>query len=302
MDGSIDLTPSGGTPSYSYAWSNGSTTEDLSGLGFGTYSVTITDANGCPEDIASFTLNDQPRITVDLLGNNITCFGFTDGSVDLTVLSGGAAPYTFAWSELSVTEDIADLSAGSYSVSVTDINNCPETIESISLSEPDEITTTLTSACLNGLGYIYSSTAGGTSPYSYTWSNGSTSPDLSNLDPGLFLLTVTDANGCPPAEEEIEFVPCTIIIPNAFTPNDNGQNDVWDLQKLAYYPDCRVKVYNRWGDVVFSSQGYDNPWDGKHRLTSVDLPSAVYYYVIENVSTEFVEEGSFLHGYVTIVR
>lgn len=300
--GSVDLTPAGGTPSYSYAWSNGETTQDLSNLGFGTYSVTISDANNCPEDITSFTLVDQPRIVIDLAGTDITCFGFTDGAVDLTVLSGGAAPYTYSWSELSQTEDIADLAAGSYSVSVTDINNCPETIESIALSEPDEIITTLSSECLNGYGFIYSSTSGGTSPYTYSWSHGSTTADLANLDPGIFSVTITDAFGCPPAEEEIEFIPCTIKIPNAFTPNDNGQNDVWNIQKLAFYPDCRVKVYNRWGDVVFSSQGYDVPWDGKHRWTSVDLPSAVYYYVIENVNAEFVEEGSFLHGYVTIVR
>jgi len=300
--GTINLTPAGGNPSYSYAWSNGETTEDLSNLGFGTYSVTISDANNCPEDITSFTLLDQPRIAIDLAGTDITCFGFTDGAVDLTVLSGGAGPYTYSWSELSQTQDISGLAAGSYSVSITDTNNCPETTESITLTEPDLIITSLSSQCLNGFGYIYSSTSGGTSTYTYAWSNGSTSANLSNLSPGIFLVTVTDGFGCPPAEEEIEFVPCTIKIPNAFTPNDNGVNDLWNIQKLAYYPDCRVKVYNRWGDVVFSSKGYDDPWDGKHRLTSVDLPSAVYYYVIENVNPEFVEEGSVLHGYVTIVR
>jgi gliding motility-associated-like protein len=222
--------------------------------------------------------------------------------VDLTELSGGVAPYTYSWSELSQTQDISGLAAGSYSVSITDKNNCPETTESITLTEPDLIITSLSSQCLNGFGYIYSSTTGGTSPYTYSWSNGSTSANLSNLSPDIFSVTITDGFGCPPAEEEIEFVPCTIKIPNAFTPNDNGVNDLWNIQKLAYYPDCRVKVYNRWGDVVFSSKGYDDPWDGKHRLTSVDLPSAVYYYVIENVNPEFVEEGSVLHGYVTIVR
>ena len=118
----------------------------------------------------------------------------------------------------------------------------------------------------------------------------------------IYLLLYAAESNQVVTEEEIEFIPCTIKIPNAFTPNDNGQNDVWNIQKLAFYPECRVKVYNRWGDVVFSSQGYDVPWDGKHRLTSVDLPSAVYYYVIENVNAEFVEEGSFLHGYVTIIR
>ena len=71
---------------------------------------------------------------------------------------------------------------------------------------------------------------------------------------------------------------------------------------MASFPDAVIKIYNRWGDVVFKSSGYNTPWDGKHRLTNMKLPNAVYYYVIENVDPKFVETGSLLQGYVTIVR
>ena len=305
LDGSIDLTPSGGRSPYTFVWNpGGETTEDLNNLGFGTYSVNISDAYGCPSDSTSFTLIDQPRIEVVIPVINASCFDYSDGVANLSVASGGAAPYTFTWDTDPIQNDsiATGLPAGTYTVSVTDINECPETVSSITITEPALITATLTSECLNGYGDLYAITEGGTSPYTYSWSNGGITDAELGLDTGNYSVTITDINDCPPAIRDIDFLPCTLMIPTAFTPNGNGENDVWQIENLEFFPDSRMKIYNRWGDVVFKSEGYEIPWDGKHRTTNADLPTAVYYYVIENVESKFIEEGSVLYGYVTIIR
>jgi gliding motility-associated-like protein len=125
---------------------------------------------------------------------------------------------------------------------------------------------------------------------------------LTLLDPGTYSVTVTDVVNCPPDEETVVVLPCDVEIPTAFTPNDDGENDLWDLKNLQFFAESQISVYNRWGDLVYKTTGYDNPWDGKHRATGIDLPTAVYYYVIENVAEDYVAEGSRLVGYVTIVR
>ena len=122
-DGSLDLTAFGGTVPYTYLWSNAATTEDLTGLPAGTYTVTITDANGCTAT-ASTTIN-QPAaaLTASTTQVDVLCYGDATGSVDLTV-SGGTIAYSYLWSNAATTEDITSLTAGTYTVTVTDANGC----------------------------------------------------------------------------------------------------------------------------------------------------------------------------------
>ena len=306
QDGSIDLTPSGGTAPYTYLWNDTSaqTIQDISSLIAGTYRVTVNDANGCPAATGQATINPGAPIEFSLTGTDITCFGYNDGFIDLVVdTSTGQSPYIYTWSDsVTISEDYSNATSGTYSVAVSDINNCPPSLETITLSQPDIIDVELSTFCLNGFGNITATSTGGTEPYFYSWSNGMVSTELSDLDPGTYSVSVTDVNNCPEDTEEIEFEPCTIEIPNAFTPNKDGTNDVWALQNMASFPDAVIRIYNRWGDVVFKSNGYDTPWDGNHQLTNQKLPNAVYYYVIENIDPKFVETGSLLQGYVTIVR
>jgi len=122
-DGSIELTVSGGTAPYTYVWSNGAVTQNLSGLGPGTYSVVVTDANGCQTG-DSVTINEPDVIQLSGVVTNSSCDGTGDsGAIDITV-SGGSGGYTFLWSTGATTEDVTDLSPGSYSVVVTDSNGC----------------------------------------------------------------------------------------------------------------------------------------------------------------------------------
>ncbi len=203
-DGTIDLTPVGGTPSYSFSWSNGSGSEDPSGLSAGTHSVTITDGNGCTSNSISAVIGEPVMpLTSTIQGVDAMCFGGTDGAVDLSP-SGGTSPYTYSWSNGAISEDLTNVPAGSYSVTITDNNGCTTT-NNATVSEPTQIQSTISSVdvlCFGGSdGDIDLSVSGGTPGYAYHWANSSsilvgTTEDLVNYPSSTYFVTVTDANGC----------------------------------------------------------------------------------------------------------
>jgi hypothetical protein len=235
-DGSISNAVSGGTQPYTYSWSNGSTTQDVGTLTAGSYSVTVTDANGC-STTASLTLT-EPAVLANTLtasvyagGYNISCNGYNDGSISNSV-SGGTQPYAYNWSNGSTTQDVGTLTAGSYSVTITDANGCTK-ISSITLTQPNLLTNTLTSPVLNGgfnltcnggsNGSVSNAVIGGTQPYAYSWSNGSTTQNISNLTAGSYTLTITDANGCTRISS-ITLTQPTPIVVTVTKSNYNGVN------------------------------------------------------------------------------
>ncbi|MFM9007090.1 MAG: gliding motility-associated C-terminal domain-containing protein, partial [Bacteroidota bacterium] len=199
QNGGIALSVSGGTAGYSYVWSSGQTTSDITGVSAGTYSVLVTDANGCTSSASFSVVEPAAALASSANSASVLCNGGNDGSIDLTV-SGGTAPYTFAWSNSASTEDLSGLSAGIYSVVVTDVNGCT-TAASVNVAQPVQavvLSATATGAnCISGqLGTANASATGGTAPYTFAWSNGSTSASLNGLNPGSYTVTVTDANGC----------------------------------------------------------------------------------------------------------
>ncbi|RKF02744.1 SprB-like repeat protein, partial [Tenacibaculum lutimaris] len=133
-DGIADLTVTGGKAPYTYLWSTGATTEDVSGLGVGTHNVIVTDANGCIA-LADVTITEPPILSLSLLGSDLSCGG-SDGAIDLTV-SGGTADYTYLWNTGATTEDLSGLTEGTYTVTVTDANGCQE-VDSITLVSNDD--------------------------------------------------------------------------------------------------------------------------------------------------------------------
>ncbi|MCX6257276.1 MAG: SprB repeat-containing protein, partial [Bacteroidia bacterium] len=195
--GSIDLSVSGGISPYTYHWSGSQTTEDLSNIPAGSYLVTITDTNGCTAT-ASKTITQPTLISTSVTGTNVMCYGASTGSIDLTV-SGGISPYTYHWSGSQTTEDLSNIPAGSYLVTVTDTNGCTATA-SKSITQPTQISTSIT--IINVLCYgastgsIDLTVSGGISPYAFHWSGSQTTEDLSNIPAGSYLVTVTDTNGC----------------------------------------------------------------------------------------------------------
>ncbi len=198
MNGAIDLTVSGGTGPYNYFWSNGSTSEDLSGLSGGNYSVTITDGTGCSL-VRNFTVTEPLPISAISTINNVDCFGEADGSIELSV-SGGIGSYTYSWSNGETTKDIFNLSGGTYQVTITDSNGCENTL-SYDITEPVsalEITGIVSDELCNGdgQGTIDISVSGGTGPYTYFWNTGQTTQDIAGLTQGNYQVTITDANNC----------------------------------------------------------------------------------------------------------
>jgi carbon monoxide dehydrogenase subunit G len=201
-NGSINLTVSGGTPSYTYAWSNSSTIQDPTGLLAGTYTVTVTDANGCTKT-TSATVNNTGGPSLSTTKVNVLCNGASTGSIDLAV-SGGTGPFTYDWSNDGAEtpdndpQDLNNLAAGTYTVTVTDANNCTATT-SATITQPTAIALSVTpanSTCGSANGSINLTVSGGTPSYTYAWSNSSTIQDPTGLLAGTYTVTVTDANGC----------------------------------------------------------------------------------------------------------
>lgn len=198
--GSIDVTPTGGTQPWTYAWSNGATSQDLTAITTGTYSLTITDQNGC-SSINSFTiLQPATAISATFVASEVLCFGNATGSIDISA-NGGTGNLSYTWNTGATSEDLSNLISGNYSVTITDQNLCSITVSPISVAQPAAALTSIISKvdvdCFgNNSGEIDLTTTGGTAPYQFSWSNGETSADLMNLTSGIYSVVVTDENGC----------------------------------------------------------------------------------------------------------
>ena len=197
-NGTVDLTPTGGTAPYTYLWSNGATTQDLNSLLAGPYSVVVSDSNGCQATITDTILQPQPFSSSATL-QNINCYSQNTGAIDLSVV-GGTAPYTYLWNNGATTQDLNNILAASYSVSITDANNCVIT-NSFTLSQP-LIPTTLSlqvtqpSCFAASNGSINLSVSSGNTSLSYLWNNNQTTEDINNISSGFYSVSVTDNLGC----------------------------------------------------------------------------------------------------------
>ena len=195
--GTATVTATGGAGNYSYAWSNGANGTTITGLSAGTYSVTVTDNDtGCVA-VAMGTVmsSDGPTITTSTM--NVVCNGDSTG-MGAVMVSGGTQPYTFSWSNGTDQPSINNVTAGTYGITVTDANGCSATA-SVTVTQPDAINVSVSSTspdCTTSGGSATASAAGGTAPYTYSWSNGANSATINNVNAGTYSVTVTDANGC----------------------------------------------------------------------------------------------------------
>jgi hypothetical protein len=195
-NGQIDLTVTKGTAPYEFIWSNGATTEDISNLAAGTYSVTITDAAGASLTLeAVITQPETIRATASI--TNTKC-GQADGAISVTV-SGGIEPYTYLWSTGENSTSVNNLSEGTYTLTLSDAAGCVKIINYTIAAETD-LTANINSDYLecyeDGTGALTVEVSGGTAPYTYLWDNGATDATVENLNSGTHQVTITDANGC----------------------------------------------------------------------------------------------------------
>jgi hypothetical protein len=195
-DGNIEVTVDGGVPPYQFQWSNGATSQNIENLAKGIYGLTISDASDSTLVLSALVEAPTP-IQASANVTDSEC-GQTSGTIDLSV-SGGSAPYTFLWNEDQTTEDLNQLAAGDYSVSITDNNGCQ--IQALyTVKETSSLQIEASQVNLQchetGTGSVSIEVSGGTAPYTYLWSTGDTTRNLSNLREETYFLWVTDDMGC----------------------------------------------------------------------------------------------------------
>ena len=191
-DGTATVTPTGGTGPYTYLWDDPGTqaTATATGLDGGTFTVVVTDANGCTES-QSVNLVAPTALSLTTTQSNVLCFGESTGDATVNP-SGGTSPYTYQWDDGASqnTATAVNLSAGQYTVVVTDDNGCTESIM-VDLTEPtaalDATGTSTDALCGVDNGTIDLTPTGGTTPYTFDWNNGEyTVEDPQNLSPGTY--------------------------------------------------------------------------------------------------------------------
>jgi len=200
-DGTATANASGGTGTLTSTWSTSQTGQPINNIPAGNHSVTVTDANSC-SDVETFTINPGAvccTLQIAATATQPGC-GLNDGGIDLTVVTG-SGNCTFLWSTNAITEDLTNVGAGSYSVTVTDVTQNCDRDTVITLSNPNAPTiTSITSTAETCLGDADGATtvaaSGGTGALTYLWSNNETTATITALAPATYFVTVSDANNC----------------------------------------------------------------------------------------------------------
>ncbi len=219
--GAINLTVSASCPNRTFLWSNGSVQQNLSGIAAGPYTVTVTYTGGTTQT-ATFTVTQPAAITATATPTPVNCFGGMNGAITLNP-SGGTAPYTFVWTGPTPAsgQNPSGLSAGSYTVVITDANSCTFTPPSVAVVQPNAIALpsnqiSITNTCFGqSTGAINIGVTGGTSPYTFQWSGpggfSAVTEDISGLAAGSYTVTVTDSKSCT----FVSSPALTVLAPNA---------------------------------------------------------------------------------------
>ena len=307
-DGTATATASGGTGALTYLWSTGEVTPTISNLVAGTYDVTVTDGNACTEITSVIVGEPLLPLQVSINSTNINCFGLSDGTAT-AIGSGGSGGFTYLWSTGDALANIVNLSAGTYDVTVTDMNGCTAS-SSIDITEPAlpiHIHTTVLSnvTCNSGSDGAISATAdGGTGTLIYSWSTGSSLQTLNAIVAGTYDVTVTDINGCFETASIAVSEPLAIVVVPTITPSScDGHND----GAINLVVSGGTGAYDfLWTEINFDStyvsQNLINVRGGTYALQVTDASSCVYLdtFIISNnvivdvniVNTTYVCNGS----------
>jgi gliding motility-associated-like protein len=247
-------------------------------------------------------LLDVPVIPMTVVPNvsDLWCREEEDGGIGL-YLSGGTEPYSVAWSNGDTGIDIGGLSPGAYAYTITDANGCLRNGEA-TVSSPDSLRATeqiRDESCLGSLnGSIALEITGGTAPYAFQWSEGSSDAVAGNLAKGSYSVTISDEHDCRQyLEFEVGRLCEGLMFYDVFTPNGDGKNDRWIIEGIEQFPASRLSIYDRWGGLIYTAQGYANDWEGRRNDDS-ELPLGAYFYLLHLGDPA----DTVLKGSVTIIR
>ncbi len=314
-NGTIEVTATGGTPSYTYAWSNGDTGPNISGLSAGNYEMTLTDNAGCARTDV-FNLNEPNEIILSADFENPDCDGPFSGSVTVNAVTGGTAPYQYALSGgVYGNETVFDsLGQGMYELMVLDSNGCMIT-ETGTLSAPqipelelgDDMTIDLGTSDVLTVSYnsvpldtFFWSGEAGLSCYTCFM------PTAMPYVTTTYTLTLISEDDCAASDSITVFVDPKrdVYIPNIFSPNYDGANDYFTIHAGLAVSNIRsFQIFSRWGELLFQQENFpandiQYGWDGTFKNKA--MPSSVYVWMVE---VEFLD--GFRQNYqgdVTLVR
>jgi gliding motility-associated-like protein len=321
-DASINLIITGGTNPYSFNWSNmsgtfSSTTQDINSLSAGTYYILVTDTNGC-------TANDTVTLLpgLEILANagpedTLVCFG---DSLTLTGTTSGATSPSISWNLLGTSVSSNNTLNYNFDDSSTTIYDFVFVVSQQTCTVQDSIKVTVAplpivdagNDAVIGFGDPFNLGGSPTGPVnsSYIWTpltnfyyeadSINENPEIEVNTSELYIVFVTDSNGCINSDTiKVDLVP-NIVVPSAFSPNGDGINDSWIIQNLEQFTNTTVRVYNRWGSLVYDRDqvGGDN-WTGNGN-NSKSIPVGTYYFIIEYDG--FDGQKNNITGPITIIR
>jgi len=328
-NGGFTVATSGGASPYDYylknsggsiiaSYMNVSGSQTFTGLAAGTYNLIATDNDTC-SDSTLVTINQPTEMTITLAPQDEHCPNSCDGSVTALV-TGGSTPYTYAWSSAQNTATINGICAGTYSVTVTDDNTCTKTASTTvgtSIAVSADFTANPQSGSIP-LTVQFTYTGNGAISWAWDFGDGSVSGDqypaphiYDSL--GTYTVTLFISSGPPDfCIDSFQLVidvenPSWLIVPNIFTPNGDGKNDIFQVQ-AEQLKTIEVSVFNRWGKEIFSTEITDpvyqdnnkiDIWDGKTKGGSI-AADGVYYFVLKAIGTDDVEYD--LNGTVTLLK
>ncbi|NLA25379.1 MAG: T9SS type B sorting domain-containing protein, partial [Bacteroidales bacterium] len=276
--GNLYSYPSGGVPPYTFDWQPSSSTEqNPEGVYAGWHYLTVTDDVGCTIEDSVFIDEPEKPLLMTWEFENVSCFGFTDAYIDITV-TGGTPPYFYSWSNNVMTEDLYNLGEGSYSVTVLDSHGC-DIEHTFVIIQPTELEISLDIQNIlcygDNTGSVVSHVTGGTPPYTYTWNNGASTPNINDLYAGIYELSVTDANGCEVfaiARVEQPDLPLSLYIEPTDVRCFAEANGIADLTVIGGTP----PYYYYWSNGEISEDLYDLE-PGLYSVTVFDEHDCVAY-------------------------
>lgn len=304
--GSITATATGGTSPYAYSWSSGGTTATEDSLATGSYTVTVTDSNMCTQITSLAIASDNP---LTLISSSTPTACDTATGIATVIPGNGTQPYTYTWTSTpsQTTSTATGLDVGSYTVTVNDSNGCIQSQSISILPETGPTVVVAASPTTITLGDNTQLVAAGTGIYSWTPATGLScttcqTPVASPSETTTYCVTLSDTSSCTDTAciTIVVDIPCgKLEVPTAFSPNNDGRNDLLILQGLdKCVSTFSFMIFDRWGEKIFETNNIASGWDGTFR--SKPLNSAVFIYYID--ATFISGEHVLKKGNISLIR